>query len=125
MIFGKIDYINLLPFYVFFKKYINSSQIKAILEYKKSYPSNINDKFIKRKIDAAFISSIYSKKKQKTNIGIISYDKVDSVLCILGDYQEDIESSTSNILAKILNIKGKVLIGDKALRYYYNSKKKK
>lgn len=121
MIFGKIDYINLLPFYIFLKKYINSSQIKSILEYKKSYPSNINQKFLKRRIDAAFISSIYSQKEKKTNMGIVSYDRVDSVLCILGNYKKDNESSTSNILAKILNIKGKVLIGDKALRYYYSS----
>ena len=34
----------------------------------------------------------------------------------------DIESETSNILAKILDLKGEVLIGDKALRYYLQNK---
>ena len=49
MIFAKIDFINLLPFHVFIKKNIKSNQVKAIIEYKKSYPSVINKKFKKRK----------------------------------------------------------------------------
>ena len=36
MIFAKIDFINLLPFHIFIKKNIQSSQLKAIIEYKKS-----------------------------------------------------------------------------------------
>jgi len=70
MIFGKIDFINLLPFYVFIKKNISSSQMKQIINYKKSYPSAINKKFAKRKIDAAFISSIASQKAKSLDIGI-------------------------------------------------------
>ena len=34
------------------------------------------------------------------------------------DYKKDLESATSNLLANILGIKGEVLIGDKALKYY-------
>ncbi len=49
MIFAKIDFINLLPFYVFIKKNIKSSQVKQIIGYKKSYPSKINKKFKKEK----------------------------------------------------------------------------
>ena len=56
MIFAKIDFINLLPFHVFIKKNITSSQLKASIEYKKSYPSSITNNFKKRKVDSAFIS---------------------------------------------------------------------
>ncbi|VAY87481.1 Menaquinone via 6-amino-6-deoxyfutalosine step 1 [hydrothermal vent metagenome] len=122
MIFAKIDYINLLPFYVFIKKYIQSSQIKSIINYKKSYPSYINKLYKKRKIDAAFISSIVSKNRKCSNIGIIAQNEVFSVLAIKGESQDDIESASSNVLAKILKIKGKVIIGDKALEYYYKNK---
>ncbi len=55
MKFAKIDFINLLPFHIFIKKNIKSAQLKSIIEYKKSYPSNINNKFKKRKVDIAFI----------------------------------------------------------------------
>jgi len=118
MIFAKIDYINLLPFHVYFKKNIQSSQMKAILNHKKSYPADINNKFKKRKVDAAFISSIKSRNEKGLDFGIVGKKEILSVLSIPGDYQEDFESSTSNILAKILKCEGKVLIGDKALKYY-------
>ncbi len=49
MIFAKIDFINLLPFHIYIKKNIPSSQMKSIIEYKKSYPSNINKKYKKKK----------------------------------------------------------------------------
>jgi chorismate dehydratase len=122
VIFGKIDYINLLPFYIFIKKNIQSSQIKAIINYKKSYPSHINKQFKNRKIDGAFISSIVSKNCNCSNLGIIAQKEVLSVL-VLKDKgtQKDPESASSNILARILNIDGEVIIGDKALQYYYNN----
>ena len=62
MIFAKIDFINLLPFHIYIKKNISSTQTKSIIEYKKSYPSLINKKFKKRKVDSAFISSIASRE---------------------------------------------------------------
>jgi len=122
LIFAKIDFINLLPFFTFVKKNISSSQTKAIINYKKSYPSKINKLFEKRQIDMAFISSIKSKKSNCYDIGIVAQKNVNSVISIKGDYQEDYQSNTSNILAKVLDINGKILIGDKALHYYYNSK---
>jgi len=85
MIFAKIDFINLLPFYTFIKKNIKSSQIKAIITYKKSYPSAINKQFKKRKIDAAFISSVISKKCKCLDIGIVAQKEVLSVLSLKGD----------------------------------------
>ncbi len=124
MIFAKIDFINLLPFYVFTKKNIQSSQIKQILQYKKSYPSAINKKFKKRIIDAAFISSIASREEKGLDIGIVAQNEVLSVLSLLGKYEKDYQSDTSNALAKVLDIEGKVLIGDKALAYYHSSKDK-
>jgi len=121
MIFGKIDFINLLPFYVFIKKNISSSQTKQIINYKKSYPSAINKKFAKRKIDAAFISSIASKKTKFLDIGIVAQNEVLSVLALEGKYEKDYQSDTSNTLAKVLGVEGKIIIGDKALQHYHNS----
>ncbi|MEA3383808.1 MAG: MqnA/MqnD/SBP family protein [Campylobacterota bacterium] len=122
MIFAKIDFINLLPFYIFIKKNIRSSQIKQIINYKKSYPSIINKQFKNRKIDAAFISSIASRNCNCLDIGIVAQNEVLSVLALKGEYEKDFQSESSNALAKILNIKGKILIGDKALYHYENSK---
>lgn len=120
MIFAKIDFINLLPFYIFIKKNIQSSQIKQIINYKKSYPSNINKRFKKRQIDAAFISSIASRGEKTIDLGIVAKKDVLSVLILQGEDKKDYQSDTSNALAKVLNLKGEVLIGDKALKYYHS-----
>jgi chorismate dehydratase len=126
MIFGKIDFINLLPFNIFIKKNINSSQIKQIINYKESYPSKINKQFKKKQIDAAFISSIVSKNKSCLDIGIVAKKDVLSVLVLTNEkHSYDYQSDTSNVLCNILGIKGKVMIGDKALSYYYNNKNNK
>lgn len=119
MIFSKIDFINLLPFHIYIKKNIQSSQLKQIIEHHKSYPSNINKKFKKRIVHSAFISSIKSRNEKSLDLGIVAKNEVLSVLAIPGKYEKDYQSDTSNALAAILNIKGKVLIGDKALKYYH------
>ena len=124
MIFAKIDFINLLPFYIFIKKNIKSSQIKQIINYKKSYPSIINKQFKKRSIDAAFISSIKSKRCKCLDLGIVAKKEVLSVLALKGEFKKDLQSDTSNALAVALDIKGEILIGDKALHYYHNSNDK-
>ena len=124
MVFAKIDFINLLPFHIYIKKNIKSTQTKAIIEYKKSYPSLINKKFKKREVDSAFISSIASRNEEKLDLGIVAKKDVLSVLLIPGNDEKDFRSDTSNALAKVLNLKGKVLIGDKALKYYHNNGKK-
>ncbi len=119
MKFGKIDYTNLLPFDTFLKKYITNSQTKKMIEHKKSYPSKINREFEKRRVDGAFISSIKSKNRECLNLGIVAKKDVLSVIAIINsEIKDDFESNTSNVLAKILNIKGEVLIGDKALKRY-------
>ena len=104
---GHINYLNLLPFYQFLKK-------KGI-KVKKSFPTEVNEWFEKRKIEAAFISSIKAKNKKCFNVGIAAKKEVRSVLVCKGK-GKDIESATSNILAKILGINGRVVIGDKAFR---------
>jgi len=121
MIFAKIDFINLLPFHIFIKKNIKSSQLKSIIEYKKSYPSSINNKFKKRKVDSAFISSIASRNERFLDFGIVAKDEVLSVLLIPGIEENDFQSQTSNALAKVLDLKGKVIIGDKALKFYHEN----
>ncbi len=123
MIFGKIEYLNLLPFHVFMKKFTKSSQQSMAMHYKRGVPADINKKFLNRRIDAAFISSISAKKFQHVNLGIIAKKEVLSVLVIPHTKNKiDIESATSNVLANLLNVKGEVLIGDKALRYYLQKK---
>jgi len=124
MIFAKIDFINLLPFHIFLKKNVRSTQLKSIINYKKSYPAAINKQFKKRKVDSAFISSIASRNEKKFNLGIVAKKDVLSVLLIPGEYEKDFQSETSNALAKVLNLEGKVLIGDKALKFYHANEKK-
>ena len=111
--FGHIDYLNLLPFHIFMKKHYYNYTTK------KSYPSKINKMFEKKIVDAAFISSIKSKNQTCLDAGIIANKKVLSVLVCSGENKNDFESNTSNVLAKILNQNGEILIGDKALKRYY------
>lgn len=119
MRFGKIDYINLLPFYVFIKRYARDSRFNAYIRHKRTYPSQINRLFHTGKIDAAFISSIAARGQKCTGIGIVARKDVRSVIVVPDkDHASDIESSTSNVLAKILGLSGEVLIGDKALKTY-------
>ncbi len=118
MLFGSIRYLNLLPFQVFLKKAIANNAFKMSLHYKRAVPSQINKALKRRAINAGFISSIASKKQTCTNVGIIAHQKVYSVLLLKGKAQSDPASATSNQLAKVLQLEGKVLIGDTALKYY-------
>lgn len=121
MIFGKIDYINLLPLHIYLKKYPLPSGFKAAFEYKKSVPSKLNKDLFYRRIDGAFISSIESarKKYKNLNLGICAKKRVLSVLVEKNSPSaNDLNSASSNALAKILGVKGQVIIGDKALALY-------
>jgi chorismate dehydratase len=89
----------------------------------KDVPAKTNKKFLSRRVDAAFISSIRAKNQKHVNLGIIAKKEVLSVLVAPSETNtSDSESETSNLLAKVLQIKGEVLIGDKALRYYLKNK---
>ncbi len=118
MLFGSISYLNLLPFQVFLKRYIKNSATKMSFRYKRAVPSQINKALKRREVNAAFISSITSQKCKCTNLGIIANRKVYSVLLLKGEDESDPASASSNQLAKILDLKGRVLIGDAALKHY-------
>ncbi len=122
LIFGSISYLNLLPFQIYIKKSISNTQLKQIINYKKATPSSINKEFKNRRVDAAFISSIKSRGCKCTSLGIVSNGAVYSVLVLPYEQSFDIESDTSNALSSLLDIKGKVIIGDKALKYYLENK---
>ncbi len=118
MLFGSISYLNLLPFQVFLKRTISSNAAKMSFNYKRAVPSQINKALKRREVNAAFISSVESRKCKCTNLGIIADKKVYSVLLLKGENETDPASATSNKLAKVLDLQGKVLIGDTALKYY-------
>ena len=123
MVFGKIEYLNLLPFHVFMKRFTKSAQQSMSMHYKSGVPAEINKKFIATRVDAAFISSIKAKKYRNVGLGIIAKKSVKSVIVIPSkNNKADKESASSNVLAEVLNVKGEVLIGDKALRYALTQK---
>lgn len=127
MIFGKIDYINLLPLHFYLKSSKLPSYVKKSIEYKKNVPAKLNKALNEKRIDCAIISSIESKKSKykNLNIGICANKKVLSVLVQKNsNIEKDKESATSNALAKVLGLNGKVIIGDKALREYVNNSEK-
>jgi len=118
MLFGSISYLNLLPFQLFLKRYLPDNASKMSFRYNRAVPSQINRALKRRSINAAFISSIESKKCKCTDLGIIANRKVYSVLLLEGEEAKDPASASSNRLAQVLDLKGKVLIGDAALKYY-------
>ncbi|MHC3995100.1 MqnA/MqnD/SBP family protein [Thiomicrolovo sp. ZZH C-3] len=119
MRFGRIEYLNLLPFHVFMKRYLRSSQSQMMLRHGANVPSAINRAYRARKIDAAFISSIRAKGQKHLNLGIIADGPVQSVLLIPSESpQTDTASETSNALTRVLGLEGRVIIGDPALRAY-------
>ena len=58
--------------------------------------------------------SVFTEALNK--FGIVAKNEVLSVLLIPGKHKQDSESNTSNILAKVLNLQGEIIIGDKALK---------
>jgi chorismate dehydratase len=118
MIFGSISYLNLLPFQLFLKRYLNHSGAKMAFRYHRAVPSSINKALKSKKVNAAFISSIASKKCKCSDLGIVAKGSVYSVFVLPTQKGDDPASETSNHLAKVLKLDGQVLIGDKALKYY-------
>ena len=118
MLFGSICYLNLLPFHVFMQRALRHNGAKMSFRYKRGVPAAINDAFRKRRIDAAFISSVASRRCRCSDVGIVAHAKVYSVLLIPGEAQSDPASASSNRLATVLDLHGRVLIGDEALRHY-------
>jgi chorismate dehydratase len=118
MLFGSISYLNLLPFQLFLKRHLKSNAAKMSFRYKRAVPSQINYALKRKAIHAAFISSVESRHARCTDLGIIAQKRVYSVLLLEGEAQKDPASATSNRLAEVLGLEGRVLIGDAALTYY-------
>ena len=118
MLFGSISYLNLLPFQLFLKRHLSGNAAKMTFRYKRAVPSQINKALKRREVNAAFISSVESNRCKCTDLGIIAYEKVYSVLLLEGENEIDPASATSNQLARVLDLKGKVIIGDAALKHY-------
>jgi len=95
-----------------------NSQYHTNISKTKNVPSIVNSEFHKRRINAAFISSVTSKGCRCTDVGIVGIGKVYSVLLLSGESKDDTASNTSNALAKVLGLNGEVIIGDKALSHY-------
>ncbi len=95
-----------------------NSQYHTNISKTKNVPSVVNSEFHKRRINAAFISSVTSKGCRCTDVGIVGIGKVYSVLLLSGESKDDTASNTSNALAKVLGLNGEVIIGDKALSHY-------
>ena len=94
MLFGKIDYLNLLPFHVFLKGLPLQSSFKKSIEYKKGVPSALC-------------------------FGIVANREVKSVLVRKNSALKlDPASMSSNMLARVLGLSGEVIIGDRALKAY-------
>jgi chorismate dehydratase len=122
MLFGSISYLNLLPFQVFLKQNLRHNATKMAVNYRRDIPSKINKAFEKKRIHAGFISSVKSIHYRCTDLGIIANKRVYSVLLLQGDKGDDPASASSNRLAHILEMQGRVLIGDKALKHYLEGK---
>jgi chorismate dehydratase len=123
VLFGSISYLNLLPFQVFLKRHIKSNAQQMSLRHNKAVPSRINKAFKRKEVHAAFISSVASGRFNCTDLGIVANKKVYSVLLLEGENKPDPASATSNQLAHLLGLQGKVLIGDAALKYYLDGGK--
>lgn len=103
------------------KRYSKTLRDHATIAYKKGVPSKINKEFKYRRVDAAFISTavVKRRKSKRSLLGIVAKKEVLSVLVIPDkDPSKDSASATSNLLAELLGIEGKVIIGDNALKYY-------
>ncbi len=118
ILFGSISYLNLLPFQVYLKRRLRSHAAKTSFRYKRNVPSRINRALARKEVHAAFVSSVASEKLPCTDIGIVAHKAVYSVLLLPGASLDDPASATSNRLAKVLKLEGRVLIGDAALRHY-------
>ena len=118
MLFGSISYLNLLPFQLFLKRRLRHSSAQMAFRYKRAVPSRINTALRRGEIHAAFVSSVHSPRFRCTDLGIIAERKVYSVFVLPGEEAPDPASETSNRLARVLGLHGRVLIGDAALRYY-------
>ena len=118
MLFGSIQYLNLLPFQLFLKRALPHNGAKMAFRYKRAVPSQINASLRRGEVNAAFISSVHAPRFACTDLGIVARGAVYSVFVLPEAEGDDPASETSNRLAKVLGFHGRVLIGDAALKHY-------
>ncbi|MBR2494245.1 MqnA/MqnD/SBP family protein [Helicobacter sp.] len=86
MRFGKIQYLNLMPFDVFLRSCPIPTRYKSAAFANRSYPSRLNQSFLFHRIDAGFISTIAGytahRKQRGTQAGIVAKGAVWSVLSL-------------------------------------------
>lgn len=105
------------------KRELKRSSERGSFFNKKGVPSKINRDLKMGRIDAAFISSIASRKRRCVDLGIVAKREVKSVFVLPEEsFTPDPASETSNALAKILKVQGRVIIGDEGLREYYRDR---
>ena len=121
MIFGKIEYLNLLPFHIFMKRYLRHSAEKKAWTRCGGVPAALNRRMRLGRIDAAVVSSVVSPAFYCVDLGIAADGAVWSVLLRPGESRKDSASDTSNALAERLGLKGEVIIGDRALKRYFDA----
>ncbi|MDE7173748.1 MAG: menaquinone biosynthesis protein, partial [Helicobacter sp.] len=115
---GRIEYLNLLPFFVFLKQSPLTAATKQFAHNHHSYPAKLNADYLFRRIDSGFISSFAARKQRLSCAGIVGRGKVQSVLAIIGERGEDYQSATSNALLQALGISGRVLSGERELAFF-------
>ncbi len=77
----------------------------------------------KEKLTVLLSLQLVQEMRNFLDFGIIARDYVDSVLILPNrKNKDDFQSKTSNALAKVLELDGEVIIGDKALKFYHNNK---
>ncbi len=121
MIFGKIDYLNLLPFHFYLKSASLPNAFKAAAKWHSGTPSAMTRALVRGRVDAAVISSVEANRKalRTLPLGICANGAVKSVLLRKNSpARADPASRSSNALREILGLRGEVLIGDRALRAY-------
>ena len=115
MRFGKIQYLNLIPFDVFLKSYPIPTRYKSAAFANRSYPSKLNQSFLFHRIDAGFISTIAGctahRKQRGTQAGIVAKGAVWSVLSLesngdsaLGEQCGSVANFVKGTTAKVANL---------------------
>jgi len=100
------------------KRALRHNAAQMSFRYKRDVPARINRALRRRRINAAFVSTAASRNLHCTEAGIVAKGSVYSVLLLPGEHSDDPASASSNALAKMLGLEGRVLIGDAALRHY-------
>lgn len=116
--FGEINYLNLLPFRLYLKRH----RYRDRWVIKTGTPAEVNRWFREGRIDGGVLSSVRAVEGVRYPVGIGAEGPVWSVLLSPTREGGDPASNTSNLLPVALNLKGQVVIGDRALSLYLKNR---